>query len=293
MLSPKDVPPEFSGVLDVDDFDFTDPDIANIIKAMMSDEGSNSVLSDYAILEAYNAGKIKIHPFDKSQLNNCSYDVRLGKWYYKQVNGKEALEKKTGKRSILLFEPGPSITPSTIHEMWDGPHEMKVNKDPKLDVPYDCRCIQLAPGETILVNTFEFIGACEDITTCMKAKSTTARMCVSVCGDAGWGDIGYANRWCMQIRNNGIRNVILVYGMKIAQIVFHKSSRPRVSYSEEGHYQTTDDFNSIMAEWEPESMLPNKKLSLPDEFLLGGSDSESEDSPVGEPLDPEVLTGDD
>ncbi|GAG63741.1 unnamed protein product, partial [marine sediment metagenome] len=61
-MDPGTVPPEFKDLIDHEDFDFGDPDITSIVKAFTSSEGSNSVLSDYAILEAYNAGKIKIHP---------------------------------------------------------------------------------------------------------------------------------------------------------------------------------------------------------------------------------------
>lgn len=245
------IPPEFKDIIESEDFDVKDADVLALVQAVSSGEGTDSVLSDRAILEAIKNGHIKIYPFDKDQLNNCSYDVRLGKWYYRQRTADDP------------------ISPDNIHEMWDGPHLMEVNSDTDLDIPHDCRYIILRPGETILTNTFDFIGAQHDITACMKAKSTTARMCISVCGDAGWGDIGYINRWCMQVRNNGIHEVVLVWGMKIAQIVFHKSSEPMSSYTEKGHYQSTDDLGELISDWEPESMMPKKKLSLPPEFTIG------------------------
>ncbi len=245
---------QISGIFsDLDELDpgIEIPDITSMIRSIAEGEGTNSVLSDSAILEAMEAGHIKIFPFDPNQLNNCSYDVRLGKFYYQQIGSKGA------------------ITPDSIHEMWDGPYEMKVNMVRELDIPFECRYLTLKPGETILINTFDFIGGCHDIVSTMKSKSTTARMCVSVCGDAGWGDIGYTNRWCMQIRNNGIQDVILVWGMKIAQIIFHKSSVPSKHYSKDGNYQSTDDFNKIMMDWDPCDMLPKKKLELPPEFTIG------------------------
>lgn len=228
-----------------------DEQILDFVKAMSSGQGTDSVLSDVAIKIALSSGDIHIFPYDPEQLNNCSYDVRLGKWYYRQ------------KMDSML------VTPDTIHDMWEGPFEMEVDTDTDLKIPHNCRYMILKPAETILVNTFDFIGAQNNITTCMKAKSTTARMCISVCGDAGWGDIGYINRWCMQVRNNGIHDVVLVWGMKIAQIVFHKSSEPSRTYSDGGHYQSTDDISKLIDEWEPESMVPTKKLKLPDEFTIG------------------------
>lgn len=226
--------------------------ILDMIGAFSKNEGTNSVLSDVAILESLVKGTVKICPFDKSQLNNCSYDVRLGEFYYKQT------------------ESDTPVTPSNIHEMWSGPNRMTCNSGEHSGLPSDCNCVVLKPGETILAHTYEYIGGCRNITSFMKSKSTIARMCVSVCGDAGWGDIGYTNRWCMQIKNNNLtRDVVLVHGMKIAQIVFQKSSEPTKSYNEDGSYQSGDDFTKIMSEWKPENILPKKKFSLPEIFTMG------------------------
>jgi len=250
-MVPTTILPDISDKDSDSDSTLNDEEILDFVKAFSSGEGTNSVLSDRGILEAINSGDIHIFPFDREQLNNCSYDVRLGRWYYRQNTD-----------SML-------VTPDTIHDMWDGPFEMDVNTDSEMEIPHDSRYVIVKPAETILINTFDFVGAQNNITSCMRAKSTTARMCVSVCSDAGWGDIGYINRWCMQVRNNGIHDVVLVWGMKIAQIIFHKSSEPTISYSEKGHYQSTDDIRELIAGWEPESMLPKKKLSLPDEFTVG------------------------
>lgn len=57
------------------------------------------------------------------------------------------------------------------------------------------RIIWITPGETILAHTNEFIGGCKSVTTMMKARSSLGRNFIEVCKCAGWGDVGYINRW--------------------------------------------------------------------------------------------------
>lgn len=50
--------------------------------------------------------------------------------------------------------------------------------------------IWVAPGETILGHTEEFIGGRHNVTTMMKARSSMGRNFIEVCKCAGWGDVG-------------------------------------------------------------------------------------------------------
>lgn len=55
----------------------------------------------------------------------------------------------------------------------------------------------------------------------MKARSSLGRNFIEVCKCAGWGDVGYINRWTMEITNNSrYYSIPLVVGRRIAQIVF-------------------------------------------------------------------------
>jgi dCTP deaminase len=92
----------------------------------------------------------------------------------------------------------------------------------KLDnIAPDDHIIFLGPGETILGHTngqshcirtlctrpsssvcgwwLEFLGGRHTVTTMMKARSSLGRNFIEVCKCAGWGDIGYINRWTMEI----------------------------------------------------------------------------------------------
>ena len=85
---------------------------------------------------------------------------------------------------------------------------------------------------------------------------------VTVCRDAGRGDIGYVNRWALQVSNQAGVPVVLPVGSRLAQIVFLYSSEPRESYT--GSYQEKPeslDEAAMARNWRPEDLLPKVKPS--------------------------------
>ena len=124
----------------------------------------------------------------------------------------------------------------------------------------DDKVILLKPGETILAHTNEYIGGKNHITTMMKARSSMGRSFIEVCKCAGWGDVGYVNRWTMEITNNS-RNysIPLVVGRRIAQIIFFETGPILAAdYGEitDSKYQKSTDLNIIKKTWKPTDMLP-------------------------------------
>ena len=81
---------------------------------------------------------------------------------------------------------------------------------------------------------------------------------IEVCKCAGWGDVGYVNRWTMEITNNSRRySIPLVVGRRIAQIIFfHTGEKVTSSYAKGGKYQETDDLDTLIRNWTPDLMLP-------------------------------------
>ena len=116
----------------------------------------------------------------------------------------------------------------------------------------------MRPGETILAHTQEFIGGKNHITTLMKARSSTGRNFIEVCKCAGWGDVGYVNRWTMEITNNSKNYIIpLVVGRRIAQIVFFETGPIREKdYAASGKYASSTNLAELKKSWKPEMMLP-------------------------------------
>ncbi|MDB5255164.1 MAG: hypothetical protein JWL92_540 [Candidatus Nomurabacteria bacterium] len=226
--------------------------------------------SDRRILNHIKDGNIIIEPFDQKDLSTSSYDVRLGEWVYR-----EQRPSKEGQR-YKIFNP---YNKDDVNRIWGEPEEAKTLKEqisimfgfnaamePAIEL-YDLnkenilltdRVIFIEPGETILAHTVEFIGGLNCVTTSMQARSSQGRSFIGVCKCAGWGDVGYINRWTMEITNfSRYYTIPLVVGRRYAQIVFPETGPIlEKGYGEGGKYQTGSDIKEIQANWEPSMMLP-------------------------------------
>ena len=131
-------------------------------------------------------------------------------------------------------------------------------------MPGSARVILLGPGETVLGHTIEFIGGRDICVAKMYARSSLGRNFIEVCKDAGWGDIGYVNRWTMEITNNSQHFTIpLVAGRRIAQMVFYEVDplkRGKDYVAEKGKYQHASDLKKLKKDWNPQMMLPKMHL---------------------------------
>lgn len=213
-----------------------------------------SVLSDRDILDQISEGNIVIYPYNEQCLSNCSYDVTLGRNYFRHTQDlKKVLNPWSETHSLSYW--GSALKALKADTKTAEEYDLKVGDE----------YIFLNAGETILGHTNEFIGGRRFVTTSMKARSSVGRLNVSVCRDAGWGDIGYVNRWTMEIQNFGTTAVVLPVGVRIGQIIFHRSTIPNKTYSVKGNYQNGDDLDKLINNWSPDCMLP--KLYL-DKFRL-------------------------
>lgn len=199
-------------------------------------------------------GDIIIEPFHRENLATSSYDVTLGEFY---------------------FSEQPSEYDHNIYNIWSkndtdhvwGTKPKKARKASEVFKKYKFKwegiqpsdkVILLQPGETILAHTNEFIGGRNHITTMMKARSSLGRNFIEVCKCAGWGDVGFFNRWTMEITNNSRNYVIpLVVGRRVAQIIFFETGPIlKNDYAEKGKYQISKNLKEMKKTWKPESMLP-------------------------------------
>ncbi len=212
-------------------------------------------LSDKKILEHKKDGTIVIEPFRRGNLATSSYDVTLGEFFYREqppkynhslynIWSEEHMRHVWGADKVECAVTAKEAFKKYKFE-WDG-----------ID-PND-KVIMLRPGETILAHTNEFIGGRDSVTTMMKARSSLGRSFIEVCKCAGWGDVGYVNRWTMEITNNSKNYIIpLVVGRRIAQIVFFETGPIlKKDYAATGKYQTSGDMKQLKKTWRPESMLP-------------------------------------
>jgi dCTP deaminase len=203
-------------------------------------------------------GNIFIHPFDPKNLHTVSYDVRLGENFFSEQPFR-AINRR-------LFNP---FDPEHIKKYWGHPEKaisagqwMEEN-GPLANIRPEDKIIVIGPGETVLTHTEEFIGGKNCVTTEMRARSSMGRIGITVCKCAGWGDVGFCNRWTMEMSNH-LKDtpVVLVVGMRVAQIAFYQVDLLAESYSTTGgQYQTTDDTKKMMNEWSPYLMLPSFQRS--------------------------------
>lgn len=213
-------------------------------------------LSDRRILEEMKKGDIVISPFNEDQLATSSYDVTLGEWFYREqppkynhslynIWSREHMEHVWGAK-----DPQRAVKASEAFKKYNFNWEGGIRPDDKV--------IVMRPGETILAHTNEFIGGKNHITTMMKARSSTGRNFIEVCKCAGWGDVGYTNRWTMEITNNSKNYIIpLVVGRRIAQIVFFETGPIREKdYASGGKYASSTNLSELKKSWKPEMMLP-------------------------------------
>ena len=215
-------------------------------------------LSDKKILEYVKNGDIIISPLNKQNIATSSVDVTLGEYYYR--------EQKQKRYHHDIFN---IYSKADMEHVWLASSFKKAKKASEVFKNYkfdfdgilpDDKVILLKSGETILAHTNEYIGGKNHITTMMKARSSMGRSFIEVCKCAGWGDVGYVNRWTMEITNNS-RNysIPLVVGRRIAQIIFFETGPILAAdYGEikDSKYQKSTDLNIIKKTWKPTDMLP-------------------------------------
>lgn len=214
------------------------------------------VFSDIEIWQAVEEKHIVIDPLVPENVRGSSVDVTLGRHFYvtdrvENQIGYNPYDPEDVERYFILKE-------AATHKQWSELHNGVYFKG----IPDEQEIIVLMPHERILAHTAEFIGITAPGTSEMRARSTTGRNGIVVCKDAGWGDPGYINRWTMEVQNDNEHWVPLLVGMRVAQIVFHRTGPVKESYGGAGKYQSGDDIEQIKASWTPEQMLPQAYKDL-------------------------------
>lgn len=213
----------------------------------------SAVLSDTEIKKEISEGNIVLYDPEntdiKKNINNCSVDITLGDVYYRN------------SEKLNFLNPWCE---EHVRKYWGKPikaesvNSQKESDDFKLDIGR--QYILLNPGESILGHTREFIGGRNHITTMIKCRSSLGRNNITICRDAGWGDINFYNRWCLEITNNGTSTIILPVGCRIGQVVFLYTGKCENPYN--GKYHTFNEarLEETVRNWNPEMLLPKLHL---------------------------------
>lgn len=220
-----------------------------------------SVLNNEQIMKYRDSGDLVIEPFNPKNLKTSSYDVRLGKYFYR-----EQKPPSTGNPNDDIYN---MYSEEMVKKVWGPPEEAIPYSFYKKqgiileNIKDDDLVIMIGPGESILGHTEEFIGAKKSFTSMLHTRSSAGRSMIQAHMGAGMGDVFFINRWTLEITNFSTQYKIpLVVGRRIAQVVFFQMEpiEDITGYHLTGKYQKSDDLNMIMSKWMPSDMLPKKYL---------------------------------
>jgi len=229
------------------------------------------MLSNTDILKELENKNIIIEPFDKRFLGTNSYDVTLGNRYWREPRtyGSENTMRniydsdhysRWVPQEAERYDHKVARLRKQVKSFEDFDTDVKTQSQAlsileKMKVPDDTELIWLLPGERILGHTQEVVGGVKNITTMIKARSSVGRSGISICMCAGSGDIGYVNKWTLEITNHSYFGTWLIVGRRIGQILFFKTfSDANEEYS--GKYNRTEK------PWDMKDMLPRLHLDF-------------------------------
>ena len=114
--------------------------------------------------------------------------------------------------------------------------------------------ILIRSNERILAHTIEYAGAYKKYVPKLASRSSTARWGLDICASAGFGDVGYVNRWTLEVYNFTNHHIFIPVGARLCQIYFDRL----VDYNG-NHIDGEDTYAGVYQqekEWEPRDMLP-------------------------------------
>lgn len=214
------------------------------------DHSVGAALSDTDILQEMKDRHIKIVGFKKEHLNNSSYDLTIGQFYYQTDDGRES--------DMSMFNP---LRPEQVHAYWGNLRvAARLEKEPtdsyrRAGISKGDQYIIISPGCSILSHTNEFVGTSGRIGAFIQNRSSAIR--ANIVSFGGWVDVGYFGRLTIVLHNETKAQMIVRVGDRINQIIFLRTGKVNRTYN--GQYQiapTSLIFEDLNQAWTPEAMLP-------------------------------------
>ena len=179
-----------------------------------------------SIVEEIKNGVIRIDPFDEKYLGPNSYDLSIG-------------------GNIIRYA-------NSTFPLWIDSENSILNA---FDYPEQHReYFLIRSKERLLAHTIEYAGAYKRYVPKLASRSSTARWGLDICASAGFGDVGYVNRWTLEVYNFTNYHIFVPVGARLCQIYFD-----RLVDHEGNHIDGEDTYAGIYQqekEWEPRDMLP-------------------------------------
>jgi len=152
------------------------------------------IFSDRTILEAIEAGRVSIDPFDRDLVQPSSIDVRCDHLFRVFENHRYAL-----------------IDPKAVQENLTSQVETSAE-----------RPFILHPGEFVLGTTLEIITLGSDVVARLEGKSSLGRLGLLIHSTAGFIDPGFHGQVTLELSNVANLPIAIYPGMKIGQISFYQ-----------------------------------------------------------------------
>ncbi len=157
-----------------------------------------SVLSDRDIAAALASGRVRVEPYEPSDLQPSSIDLHLDRSFRVFRNNRYPY--------IDVRSPQPDLTDL-------------------LNVTDDEAFI-LHPGEFVLGQTIEWVELPDDLVARLEGKSSLGRLGLLIHSTAGYVDPGWKGKLTLELSNVAKLPIALYFGMKIGQISFLGMSSP-------------------------------------------------------------------
>ena len=156
------------------------------------------LLSDRSIIEAREAGRIVIDPWDEKLLQPASVDLRLG-------------------RKMRVFRNSAVPYIDVKQELPDLTELVEID---------EVNPFYLHPNEFALGVIFERVCIPADMAARLDGKSSLGRLGLLVHSTAGWVDPGWRGHLTLELSNVSGLPIALYYQMRVSQISFMELTTP-------------------------------------------------------------------
>jgi len=172
-----------------------------------------SILSDRAIREALEQGRLVIDPLEDDCIQPASVDIKLAD----ELRAFDAVQERNP-----LIDPTGDLSNYTISTE-NSAHPLG---------------FRIAPGGMVLGSSIEYFQIGMHLAAHITEKSSLRRLGLSV---SGFADPGFKGTLVLSLFNHAPFPFVIRKGMRIAQVVFHRlEGTPLRLYGDEGlgsHYQ--------------------------------------------------------
>lgn len=143
---------------------------------------------DWMIKQCVDDGRIGIEPYDESNVEPASVDLRLGNSFIETIDTGQVIDTRDPEtHNTREFEAGE---------------------------------ITLEPGEQILAATKEYVSIPNFLEAEVTGRSSLGRLFVEVHKTAGFCDPGFEGQITLEIQNHNPNPVTLYEGQRVCQIIF-------------------------------------------------------------------------